>query len=156
MFGAIIGVAAKLIGGAAGAGGAGGILGGGGLLGSLFQGGPLKEIFDLVSNFKTNFLGGASQQPPLGNFGQRDDFAAPTNDRRSRAQERLIDRIEGLLNRLERMRGGEANDEGGCQCSSSNGIDRIRELLRQLVGSGNDSSQASFQFMRSQFLNIQV
>jgi hypothetical protein len=157
MFGAIIGIAAKFIGGGMAAGGAGGILGnvGGGLLGSLFQGGPLKEIFDLVSNFKSNFLGGASQQPPLGNFGQRDE-AAPANNRSSRAQDRLLDRIEGLLNRLERLRGGqEGNDEGGCQCSS-NGIDRIRELLRQLVGSGNDQSQASFQFSRSQFLNIQV
>jgi hypothetical protein len=160
MFGAIIGVAAKLIGGGAAAGGAGGILGslGGGLLGSLFQGGPLKEIFDMVSNFKTNFLGGADQQPPLGNFGQRDE-AAPTGDRRSAAQGQLLDRIERLLDRLERLRGGqEGNQEDGCRCSDNgnNPIDRIRDLLRQLLGDGNDQNQASIQFSRSQFLNIQV
>lgn len=162
MFGAIIGVAAKFLGGGAAAGGAGGILGkvGGGLLGGLFQGGgPLKEIFDLVSNFKSNFLGGASQQPPLGNFGQRDDVGSTSNDRRSRGQERILDRIEGLLNRLERMRGREGNDEDGCRCSNGGGdnsIDRIRDMLRQLIGSGNDRSQASFQFTRSQFINIQA
>lgn len=163
MFGAIIGIAAKFIGGGAlaggAAGGAGGILGGGGLLGSLFQGGPLKEIFNLVSNFKSNFLGGASQQPPLGNFGQRDHVGQTSNDRRSRGQERILDRIEGLLNRLEKMRGREGNDEDGCRCSNGGGdnsIDRIRDMLRQLIGSGNDRSQASFQFTRSQFINIQA
>lgn len=164
MFGAIIGVAAKFIGGGMAAGGAGGILGGigggGGLLGSLFNGGALKEIFDMVSNFKSNFLGGASQQPPLGNFGRPDDSSsARADDRNSRVQERLLDRIEGLLNRLERLRGEEGNEENACQCNNSNGgssIDRIRELLRQLVGSSNDQSQASFQFTRSQFINIQV
>jgi hypothetical protein len=156
MFGAIIGVAAKFLGGAVASGGAGGILGGGGLLGSLFQGGPLKQIFDLVSNFKTNFLGGADQQPPLGNFGQRDE-AAPTGDRRSATEARLLDRIERLLDRLERLRGGqEGNEEDGCRCNSSNGFDRIRDLLRQLLGDGNDQNQASIQFSRSQFLNIQV
>lgn len=162
MFGAIIGIAAKFIGGGAlaggAAGGAGGILGGGGLLGSLFQGGPLKDIFEMVSNFKSNFLGGASQQPPLGNFGQRDN-AAPANDRRSGAQGQLLDRIEGLLNRLERLRGGQgdqrATEQEGCQCGND-GIDRIRDLLRQLVGSGNDRGQAAFQFTRSQFTNIQA
>ncbi len=157
MFGAIIGVAAKFIGGAVASGGAGGILGGGGLLGSLFKGGPLKDIFDLVSNFKSNFMGGAAQQPPLGNFGQG-DATAPTNDRQSRVQDRLLDRIEGLLNRLEKLRGGEGNDRDGCRCSSggNDSIDRIRDLLRQLVGSSNDRSQASFQFSRSQYLNIQA
>ena len=82
MFGAIIGVAAKIIGGGFAAGGAGGILGniGGGLLGGLFNGGALKEIFDLVSNFRSNFLDRASQQPPLGNFGQQDN-SAPSRGR---------------------------------------------------------------------------
>lgn len=156
MFGAIIGVAAKFIGGAAASGGLGGILGGGGLLGSLFKGGPLKEIFDMVSQFKSNFLGNADQQPPLGNFGQRDNFQADqSGDRRSRVQDRLLDRIENLLNRLERVRGQGGDDQGGCRCDG-NQIDRIRDLLRQLVGSGNDRSQASFQFTRSQFINIQV
>lgn len=161
MFGAIVGIAAKFIGGGAlaggAAGGAGGILGGG-LLGSLFQGGPLKDIFQMVSNFKSNFLGGASQQPPLGNFGQRDN-AAPANGRRPVAQERLLDRIEGLINRLEGLRGGQENQrtngQDGCQCGND-GIDRIRDLLRQLIGSGNDRGQASFQFTRSQFVNIQA
>lgn len=158
MFGAIIGVAAKFIGGAVASGGAGGILGGGGLLGSLFQGGPLKEIFDLVSNFRSNFLGGASQQPPLGNFGQ-DNEAAPTEGRRSAAHSQLLERIERLISRLEQLNGQQGAQENDCQCSSSNGsngIDRIRELLQQLLGEGSDQSQASFQFTRSQFINIQV
>lgn len=163
MFGAIIGIAAKVIGGAMGAGGAGGILGsiggGGGLLSSLFQGGPLKEIFDMVSKFKSDFLGGADQQPPLGNFGQRDNLAAGGG----RRQERLLDRIDSLLDRLERLRGEDQTNEteGGCQCDNStnsgnSSIDRIRELLRQLVGTSSTESQASFQITRSQFLNIQV
>lgn len=157
MFGAIIGVAAKFIGGAVASGGAGGILGGGGLLGSLFKGGPLKEIFDLVSNFKSNFLGGASQQPPLGNFGQGNE-AAPADGQRSGPRAQLLDRIERLLDRLESLRGQggqDGNSQDGCRCSN-NGIDRIKDLLRQLIGSDNDRSQASFQFSRSQYLNIQV
>ena len=156
MFGAIIGIAAKVIGGSALSGAAGGILGqiGGGLLGGLFKDGPLKEIFDLVSNFKSNFLGGASQQPPLGNFGGRED-TAPTNDRGSAVRDRLLDRIERLLDRLDRVSGQETNQADGCQCGSD-GVDRIRKLLRQLIGSGNDQNQVSFQFTRAQFSNIQV
>lgn len=162
MFGAIIGVAAKFIGGAVASGGAGKLLGGiggGGLLsslGNLIKGGPLKEIFDMVSNFKSNFLGGASQQPPLGNFGQ-DNGASAANGGKSAAQARLLERIEGLLSRLEKLRGGQnGNQQDGCRCDSSNGIDRIRELLRQLIGSGNDQNQASIQFSRSQYFNIQA
>jgi hypothetical protein len=156
MFGAIIGVAAKFIGGGLAAGGAGGILGkiGGGLLGGLFKDGPLKEIFDMVSNFKSNFLGSADQQPPLGNFGRGNDFA-PAGRRQS--QNRLLDRIEALLDRLERMqdRGQERAGEDECRCGNDS-FDRIRELLRQLVGTSDTESQASFQITRSQFLNIQV
>ena len=156
MFGAIIGVAAKFIGGSALAGGAGGILGqiGGGLLGGLFKDGPLKEIFDLVSNFKSNFLGGAAQQPPLGNFG-RQDANGPAEANRPAVRERILDRIERLLDRLEGMNGSQPNQADGCRCGSDS-VDRIRDLLRQLLGSGNDQNQVAFQFTRSQFLNIQV
>lgn len=170
MFGAILGIAAKFIGGAAASGGAGGLLGGaakllggGGMLSNLLQGGPLKEIFDLVSNFKSNFLGGASQQPPLGNFGgenNNNNVAAADGDK-SAAQARLLEKIEKLLSRLEKLSGeggnGQgANGQGGCRCNSNNGFDRIRDLLRQLIGTTNNQNQASFQFSRSQYLNIQA
>ncbi|NOT46933.1 MAG: hypothetical protein HOP17_04185, partial [Acidobacteria bacterium] len=62
------------------------------------------------------------------------------------------------LSRLEKLRGQggpEGTNQGGCKCGSD-GIDRIRQLLRQLIGSDNDRSQASFQFSRSQYLNIQA
>jgi hypothetical protein len=159
MFGAIIGIAAKFIGGGAASGAVGGILGklGGGLLGGLFKGGAAKEIFDMVSNFRSNFLGGAAQQPPLGNFGRGDDFCSTPENNRSRIRERLLDRIDRLISRLEGLRGQDEGSEGACRCnSSSDGIDRIRELLRQLVGSSNDQSQVGFQFTRAQFTNLQV
>lgn len=160
MFGAIIGIAAKFIGGAAASGGIGKLLGGlgggGGLLSNLIKGGPLKDIFDMVSNFKSNFLGGASQQPPLGSFGQGGNEANPTGAK-SAAQARILDRIENLLNRLEKLRGNgqNADSQGGCRCSS-NGFDRIRDLLRQLTGADNNGNQVSMQFTRSQYLNIRA
>ena len=148
MFGAIIGIAAKVIGGGALSGG-GGILGGllgggggGGILSSLFKGGPAQEIFNMVSSFKSNFLGGASQQPPVGGFGQSNN--AQGGDQ---AVDRLTSKIERLLDRLESLR---SQQQGG------SGFDGIRDLLRQFLDSSGSRSQVSFQFSRSQYTNMQV
>ena len=158
MFGAIIGIAAKFIGGGAAAGGAGGILGGllggggGGILSSLFKGGPAKEIFDMVSKFK-NLIGGADQQPPVGGFGR--GFGP---QQATRGLDQLVGRIENLLNRLEGLRNQEndTNGSNGCCGNNGSGGNTIRDLLRSFLDSTNSQNQVSFQFSRSQYTRIQA
>ncbi len=160
MFGAIIGIAAKFIGGGAAAGGAGGILGGlfkaggGGILSSLFKGGPAKEIFDMVSKFKS-LVGGADQQPPVGGFGR--GFGGP--QQANRGLDQLVGRIENLLNRLEGLRNQDNGTNGSNSCCGNNNNgsgNTIRDLLRSFLDSTNSQSQVSFQFSRSQYTRIQA
>lgn len=64
--------------------------------------GVAKDVFSLVSNFKSNFLDKASSQPPLGNFQQSSTKGSPLSS----------NRMGQLLNMFERLFGGMEKPTG--------------------------------------------
>ncbi len=66
--------------------------------------GVARDVFDLVSNFRSNFLDRAAKQPPLGNFQTPSTAASPLSSKRMGEFLNLFERLSGGFNSKDGLR----------------------------------------------------
>lgn len=96
-----------------------------------------KDVFGLVSNFKSNFLDRASSQPPLGNFQQASNLSTPLSSRR---MSEVLNMFGKLFSGMER----------------TPGLNRIYNALNVIKGTFDNYNHFDNRASRSAFTNIKI
>ena len=99
--------------------------------------GVAKDVFDLVSGFRSNFLERASRQPPLGNFQSPSNTASPLSS----------GRLEEMLDLFGSLFGGR---------NQQRGLSRIFNALNIIKGTFDDFTRFDRRVTSSIFNNLKI
>ena len=99
--------------------------------------GVAKDVFSLVSNFKSDFLSRASSQPPLGNFQMPSTAASPLSS----------NRMDEMLNLFTRTFGNNGMTEG---------LSKVLDAFRTIKGTFDNYNHFDNQATRSIFSNMKI
>lgn len=99
--------------------------------------GVAKDVFDLVSNFRSDFLNNASKQPPLGNFQQPSTSESPLSS----------SRMGEMLNMFEKLFGGN---------NPMRGLTKVFNALNTIKDMFDNYRRFDMQASRSIFANLKM